>query len=123
MDCQADCGTPYEHPSFLSQWLRLNPHILLSYIHYVNDDTYVTLNQSRPPELSEARDREAERLRLSFLRGTRRLPSRSLEREDSEPELELESESDTLESDADSDSEPDDDSESDERLDLRKYVD
>lgn len=79
------------------------------------------LNQSRSLELSEARDGEVERLRLPFLRGTRRLPLRSREREDSEPELEPESESDADE--ADSDSEPeDDDSESDERLDLREYV-
>ena len=84
------------------------------------------LNQSRPPELSEARDGEVERLRLSFLRGIRRLPLRSRERDDSEPELEPELESDALESDADeadSDSElEDDDSESDERLDLREHV-
>jgi len=82
------------------------------------------LNQSRSLELSEARDGEAEWLRLSFLRGTRRLLLRSREREDSEPELERESE-DALESDADeadSDSEPeDDDSESDEWLDLRAF--
>jgi len=86
----------------------------------VNDDTS---NQSRPLELSEARDREVERLRLSSLRGMRRLPLRSREREDSERELEAESESDALESDAeeaDSDSELDD-SESDERLDLRAF--
>jgi len=65
-----------------------------------------------------------ERLRLSFLRGTRRLPLRSREREDSEPELEPESESDALESDADeadSDSEPEDDPEPDEWLDLRAF--
>lgn len=81
------------------------------------------LNQSRSLELSEARDEEVERLRLSFLRGTRRLPLRSREREDSEPELEPESESDVDEADPDSDCESeDDDSESDERLDLREYV-
>lgn len=86
------------------------------------------LNQSRSLDLSKARDGEVERLRLSFLRGTRRLLLRSREREDSEPELDPERESEDFESDADeaesdSDSEPDDDdSESDEWLDLREHV-
>jgi len=77
------------------------------------------LNQSRLLELSEERDAEVERLRvrLSFLRGTRRRPLRSREREDSEPELEAESELDESESDDESD----DDSEPDERLDLRAF--
>lgn len=60
-----------------------------------------------------------ERLRLLFLRGTRRLPLRSRDREDSEPELEPESECEADETDSDSE---DDDPESDERLDLRGHV-
>jgi len=77
------------------------------------------LNQSRRLDLSETG--EAERLLLSFLRGTRRLALRSREREDSEPEFETESESDSLESDAESESEADDSDSDEVLLDLRAF--
>lgn len=78
------------------------------------------LNQSRRLDLSETG--EAERLLLSFLRGTRRLALRSREREDSEPEFETESESDSLESDAESESEADDSDSDEVLLDLRRML-